>query len=80
MYLYIPLSDQQYTLLSSLTRLFFPPSLPPALFFQVPPFATHLVGVAGFCLNKKNEVLLVKEGSKAVSGWKLPGGYVNVSK
>jgi len=29
-------------------------------------------------MNKKDEVLLVKEWSKAVSGWKLPGGYVNV--
>lgn len=36
---------------------------------KIPPFATHLVGVAGFVLNKKKEVLLVKEGSKQVSGW-----------
>ncbi|TFJ85757.1 hypothetical protein NSK_003261 [Nannochloropsis salina CCMP1776] len=44
---------------------------------KVPPYATHLVGVAGFCQNKKGEVLLVKEGSKNLSGWKLPGGYIN---
>lgn len=47
---------------------------------KIPPFATHLVGVAGFVLNAKKEVLLVKEGSKQVSGWKLPGGYVNLGE
>ena len=47
---------------------------------KIPPYATHLVGVAGFCVNKKHEVLLVKEQSKSVSGWKLPGGYVNLGE
>lgn len=35
---------------------------------KIPPFATHLVGVAGFVLNHKKEVLLVKEGSKVSVG------------
>ncbi len=39
---------------------------------KIPPFATHVVGVAGLVLNKKKEVLLVKEGSKHVSGWCVP--------
>lgn len=38
--------------------------LKPGTESKVPPFATHLVGVAGFVVNKEKEVLLVKEGSK----------------
>lgn len=38
---------------------------------KIPPFATHLVGVAGLVLNAKKEVLLVKEQSKRISGWQV---------
>ena len=45
----------------------------------VPPFATHHVGVGAVLLNDKREILVVKEKSK-VTGWKLPGGYVNLGE
>lgn len=45
---------------------------------KIPPFATHLVGVAGFVLNAKKEVLLVKEGSKQVSGWCVVARWFDV--
>lgn len=45
---------------------------------QVPPYAHNLVGVGGFVVNDKDEVLVIEERfSRAVTAhWKLPGGYV----
>lgn len=50
---------------------------------KIPPFATHQVGTAGFVLNDRNEILLVKEWSGPLSSrvpsrqWKLPGGLLD---
>jgi hypothetical protein len=42
---------------------------------KIPPFATHTIGVGGFVLNERREVLVVKElASGATAQWKLPGG------
>jgi len=42
---------------------------------KLPAYASHTIGVGGFVLNDKNEVLVISEryGEKK---WKLPGGYV----
>ena len=45
---------------------------------KVPPFATHHCGVAGV-LTFNHNILVVKEKSK-LTGWKLPGGYVNLNE
>ena len=45
----------------------------------VPPAATHHCGVGALIINEDNEMLVVKEKSK-VTGWKLPGGYVNLGE
>uniref|UniRef100_A0A6U4D5W0 Nudix hydrolase domain-containing protein n=1 Tax=Phaeomonas parva TaxID=124430 RepID=A0A6U4D5W0_9STRA len=53
---------------------------------KVPPFATHQVGCAGFVLNKKGEILVVKEfhGTERVRKparqWKLPGGMLDLGE
>lgn len=50
---------------------------------KIPPWASHQVGVAGFVLNDKNEILLIKEWSGPLSNrvpsrqWKLPGGMLD---
>jgi len=47
---------------------------------KLPPGPSHYVGVAGFVLNSKEEILCIKEKTgpaKAISLWKLPGGLVN---
>eukprot|EP01099_Mayorella_cantabrigiensis_P006572 TRINITY_DN5526_c0_g1_i1.p1 TRINITY_DN5526_c0_g1~~TRINITY_DN5526_c0_g1_i1.p1 ORF type:complete len:324 (-),score=73.96 TRINITY_DN5526_c0_g1_i1:13-879(-) len=45
---------------------------------RLPNPATHTVGVAGFVLNEKNEILVVKERTGAAVGfWKFPGGRVD---
>lgn len=45
---------------------------------RVPPSATHHCGVGALILNGDN-MLVVKEKSK-LTGWKLPGGYVNLGE
>lgn len=53
---------------------------------KIPPFATHQVGCAGFVLNDKNEILLIKEWSGPSSNrlqtrqWKLPGGLLDAGE
>jgi ADP-ribose pyrophosphatase YjhB (NUDIX family) len=48
---------------------------------KLPPGPTHHVGVGGFVINDKDEVLVIKERSgpsaKLVDFWKLPGGLVD---
>lgn len=53
----------------------------------IPPFATHQVGCAGFVLNEKNELLLIKEWTGPLSAsrvpskqWKLPGGLLDAGE
>ena len=42
---------------------------------QVPPFASHQVGVAGCVIDDDHRLLLVREaGRGSIVGWKLPGG------
>ena len=43
---------------------------------KVPPTATHHCGVGALILRGGEEILVVKEKSK-LTGWKLPGGYVD---
>ncbi len=45
---------------------------------KVPPYAHNLVGVGGFVVNDKDEVLVIEERfSRAVTAhWKLPGGIL----
>lgn len=45
---------------------------------KVPPFSTHHAGVAGV-LSLEDKLLVVKERSK-LTGWKFPGGYVNLNE
>jgi hypothetical protein len=44
----------------------------------LPEFASHTVGVGGFVVDEKCQVLVVSEryGSDKPKQWKLPGGYV----
>lgn len=50
---------------------------------KIPPWATHQVGCAGFVLNERNELLLIKEWSGPSSSrvpsrqWKMPGGLLD---
>eukprot|EP01120_Amphizonella_sp_Union-15-10_P013295 TRINITY_DN6149_c0_g2_i1.p1 TRINITY_DN6149_c0_g2~~TRINITY_DN6149_c0_g2_i1.p1 ORF type:complete len:268 (+),score=49.91 TRINITY_DN6149_c0_g2_i1:57-860(+) len=45
---------------------------------KLPPYATAFVGVGGFVVNEKKEVLVVKEKvGPAVNIWKIPGGGAN---
>lgn len=45
---------------------------------KVPPFATHHCGVGGAVLHE-GKLLVVKERLKP-TGWKLPGGYLNLGE
>lgn len=45
---------------------------------KVPPFATHHCGVGAAVLHK-DKLLVVKERAKP-TGWKLPGGYLNLGE
>mmetsp|Transcript_903 Transcript_903/g.1115 ORF Transcript_903/g.1115 Transcript_903/m.1115 type:complete len:326 (+) Transcript_903:42-1019(+) len=53
---------------------------------KIPPFATHQVGCAGFVLNDKNELLVIREWSGPPSNrvasaqWKLPGGLLDAGE
>ena len=40
---------------------------------KVPHYASHRVGVGGFVLNSKNEVLTIQDRFSPLAGWKLPG-------
>jgi len=57
--------------------------LKPAQPDKVPPFATHQVGAAGFVVNERNELLVVREwrdtgrGREVAPQWKLPGGLLD---
>mmetsp|Transcript_15572 Transcript_15572/g.30140 ORF Transcript_15572/g.30140 Transcript_15572/m.30140 type:complete len:300 (+) Transcript_15572:179-1078(+) len=48
---------------------------------KLPPGPSHFIGVAGFVLNSKNEVLCIREKSgpsaRLKDFWKLPGGLVD---
>jgi ADP-ribose pyrophosphatase YjhB (NUDIX family) len=44
---------------------------------KLPGYMTNYLGVGGFVLNDKNEVLVVKEKYFANPVWKLPGGMVD---
>lgn len=48
---------------------------------QLPPGPVHFIGVAGFVLNTKGELLVIKEKSgpsaRLPNFWKLPGGLVD---
>ncbi|XP_070571446.1 nucleoside diphosphate-linked moiety X motif 6-like isoform X2 [Ptychodera flava] len=50
----------------------------------LPAFANHYIGVAGFVINDKNEVLVIQEKyGVSVDGkpaWKLPGGLANTGE
>ncbi|XP_041456066.1 nudix hydrolase 8-like [Lytechinus variegatus] len=41
---------------------------------MLPGFATHYIGVGGFVLNEKNELLVIQELYANKRQWKLPGG------
>ena len=51
--------------------------LPESVDNPVPSFAHHMIGVGGFVVNDKNEILVVSERYRYRSHWKLPGGYVD---
>lgn len=46
---------------------------------QVPTYAHHTVGVGGFVVNEKDELLVIEERFRFQDKphWKLPGGYVD---
>ncbi|XP_030847337.1 nudix hydrolase 8-like [Strongylocentrotus purpuratus] len=44
---------------------------------MLPGFATHYIGVGGFVLNEKNELLVIQELYAGKGRWKLPGGAVD---
>ncbi|KAI3381051.1 hypothetical protein SNEBB_001901 [Seison nebaliae] len=47
----------------------------------VPPYATHRVGAAGLVIDKKkHRLLLVREKTSLVNGWKLPGGTIDLNE
>jgi len=47
--------------------------------YQVPDYAHHTVGVGGFVVNEKDEILVIQERFlfQNKPHWKLPGGYVD---
>lgn len=51
----------------------------PATPCPVPPFATHVVGVAGVVLDDAGRLLVVKDRGKA-NAWKFPGGLANLGE
>ncbi|KAG6501780.1 nudix hydrolase 8-like isoform X1 [Zingiber officinale] len=49
----------------------------------LPANASHQVGVGGFIVSEKNEILVVQEkycSSTSVGGWKLPTGFIHESE
>ncbi|XP_056003054.1 nucleoside diphosphate-linked moiety X motif 6-like [Ostrea edulis] len=46
---------------------------------KLPEYANHFVGVAGFVLNEKNELLVIRERFSVLdtNPWKLPGGLAD---
>ncbi|XP_005097225.1 nudix hydrolase 8 [Aplysia californica] len=54
--------------------------LPETLPNNLPAYANHYLGVAGFVVNEKNQVLVVREryhNTNLRSPWKLPGGHAD---
>jgi hypothetical protein len=50
---------------------------------KLPLSASHYIGVAGFILNSKQEILMVQEKTGPAAGiglWKLPGGLCDVGE
>ncbi len=50
---------------------------------RLPAAASHYIGVAGFVINSKNEMLMVQEKTGPAAGiglWKLPGGLCDVGE
>lgn len=50
---------------------------------RLPPSPSHYIGVAGFVLNSRREILMVQERSGPAAGiglWKLPGGLCDVGE
>lgn len=50
---------------------------------RLPPSPSHYIGVAGFILNSRNEILMVQERNGPAAGiglWKLPGGLCDVGE
>lgn len=50
---------------------------------KLPPSASHYIGVAGFILNSRNELLMVREKTGPAAGiglWKIPGGLCDVGE
>lgn len=47
---------------------------------NLPHYVTHAIGVGGFVVNDKNEVLVIQEKyGPIVNFWKIPGGRVEPS-
>ncbi|KAL6073535.1 Nudix hydrolase domain-containing protein [Balamuthia mandrillaris] len=47
----------------------------------LPDFCSHYVGVGGFVVNERNEVLVIKEKNGPITGfWKFPGGMVEAGE
>jgi ADP-ribose pyrophosphatase len=47
---------------------------------RIPNYAHTMIGAGAVVLNDKNQVLVVKEFYRKRPQWKLPGGYVEMSK
>ena len=56
------------------------PLLPQPRVSPVPPFATHVVGCAGVCLDDRGRLLVVQDRGRAAAGWKFPGGYAHLGE
>ena len=52
--------------------------LKPDVDSMIQPYATHQIGVGGFVLNSKEEVLVVRESNEG--DWKLPGGIAELGE
>lgn len=44
---------------------------------SLPEYANHYIGVAGFVVNDKNQLLVIQEKFKSSEHWKLPGGHAD---
>lgn len=44
---------------------------------RLPEYATSYIGVGGFVVNDKNEVLCICEKYETLNRWKIPGGLVD---
>ncbi|GAB1604489.1 nucleoside diphosphate-linked moiety X motif 6-like isoform X1 [Argonauta hians] len=44
---------------------------------MLPEYANQYIGVAGFVVNSKNELLVIKEAFSPFAKWKLPGGHAD---